>query len=85
VIISLRRRSEKDIRVVNKRQMELMRMFLLLQRERRKEVPEGTSVKSDAIVVTSWGTLPLVFLRGRRRQNQRGLRKLLQQPWRTLL
>jgi hypothetical protein len=41
-MISLRRRSKKDLRAVNRRQMELMRMLLLLQRARRKEVPEGT-------------------------------------------
>jgi hypothetical protein len=35
----------KDLRAVNRREMDLMRMFLLLQRERRKEVLEGTSVK----------------------------------------
>jgi hypothetical protein len=40
--ISLRRRSEKDLRAVEKKQMELMRMLLLLQRARRKEVPGGT-------------------------------------------
>jgi hypothetical protein len=39
--ISFRRRFEKDIRAVDRRQMELMRMLLLLQRERRKEVREG--------------------------------------------
>jgi hypothetical protein len=32
----------KDLRAVNRRQMELMRMLLLLQRARRKEVPGGT-------------------------------------------
>jgi hypothetical protein len=37
-----RRRFRKDLKVVNIRQMELMRMFLLLQRARRKEVLEGT-------------------------------------------
>jgi hypothetical protein len=41
-MISLRRRSRKDLRAVDKRHMELMRMFLLLQRERRKEVSGGT-------------------------------------------
>jgi hypothetical protein len=41
-MISLRRRSEKDIKAVNIRQTELMRMFLLLQRAIRKEFLEGT-------------------------------------------
>jgi hypothetical protein len=41
-MISLKRRSEKDLRAVNKRQTEMMRMLLLLQRARRKEVLEGT-------------------------------------------
>jgi hypothetical protein len=43
--ISLRRRSKKDLRAVDRRQMELMkRMLLLLQRARgrRKEIPGGT-------------------------------------------
>jgi hypothetical protein len=37
-MISLRRRSEKDLRAVNRRHTKLMRMLLLLQRARRKEV-----------------------------------------------
>jgi hypothetical protein len=41
-MISLRRRFGKDLRAVEKRQMELMRMFLLLQRSRTKEVSGGT-------------------------------------------
>jgi hypothetical protein len=41
-MISLKRRSRKDLRVVERRQMELMRMLLLLQTERRKEVLGGT-------------------------------------------
>jgi hypothetical protein len=41
-MISLSRRSEKYIRVVNRRQTDLMRMFLLLQRARIREVSEGT-------------------------------------------
>jgi hypothetical protein len=44
-VISLRRTSGKDLRVVDKREMELMeRMLLLLQRARgkRKEIPGGT-------------------------------------------
>jgi hypothetical protein len=41
-MISLRRRSRKDLRVMERRQMELMRMFLLLQKARRKEVLGGT-------------------------------------------
>jgi hypothetical protein len=40
--ISLRRRSMKDLIVMDRRQMELMRMFLLLQRERIKEVTGWT-------------------------------------------
>jgi hypothetical protein len=43
--ISLRRRSEKDLRAVDIREMELMkRMLLLLQRARgrRKEISGGT-------------------------------------------
>jgi hypothetical protein len=36
--ISLGRRSGKDLIAVDRRQMELTRMFLLLQRARRKEV-----------------------------------------------
>jgi hypothetical protein len=84
--ISLRRRSGKDLSVVDNKHMELMRMLLLLQRARRKDVSGGLRVKSDVTVVTSWGTLLLTVLRGRRRRrNQRGLRQLLQQPWRTLL
>jgi hypothetical protein len=41
-MISLRRRSGKDLREVDKIHMEIMRMLLLLQRERRKEVTGGT-------------------------------------------
>jgi hypothetical protein len=42
--ISLRRRFEKDLRAMDKRQLELIKMFLLLQRERgrRKEILGGT-------------------------------------------
>jgi hypothetical protein len=40
--ISLRRRSGRDLRAVDRRQMELRRMLLLLQRARRKEIPRGT-------------------------------------------
>jgi hypothetical protein len=32
----------KDLKAVNRRHMELMRMLLLLQRARRNEVHEGT-------------------------------------------
>jgi hypothetical protein len=41
-MISLRRRSRKDLRAMDKIHMELMRMFLLLQIARRREVPGGT-------------------------------------------
>jgi hypothetical protein len=44
-IISLSRRSRKDLRAVDRREMELMkRMLLLFQRERgrKKEIPGGT-------------------------------------------
>jgi hypothetical protein len=41
-MISLKRRSRKDLREVNIRNMELMRMLFLLQRARRNEVLEGT-------------------------------------------
>jgi hypothetical protein len=41
-MILLRRRSGKDLKAVDRRQMELMRMLLLLQRGRRKEVLGGT-------------------------------------------
>jgi hypothetical protein len=76
-----------DLREVDKRKMELTRMFLLLQREIRKEVLGGTSIKSYVIVVTSWHTLHIIVLGGRRRRrrNRRGPRQLLQQPWQTLL
>jgi hypothetical protein len=41
-MISLRRRPGKYLKAMNRRQIELMRMLLLLQRAKRKEVPEGT-------------------------------------------
>jgi hypothetical protein len=40
--ISLGRRSEKDLKAVDRRQMELMRMLFSMQRARRKEVLGGT-------------------------------------------
>jgi hypothetical protein len=81
-MISLRRRFKKDLRAMDIREMELMKgMLLLLQRARgrRKEFPGGTLVKSNVIVVTSWGTLLLSVLRRRRRRNRRGLIQLLHQ------
>jgi hypothetical protein len=52
-MISLKRRSEKDLRAVNRRQMELMRMLLLLQRARRK-VLEGRQIH-EAIGIAQEG------------------------------
>jgi len=77
----------KDLRVVDRREMELMkRMVLLLQRERerRKEISEGTLVKSDVTIVASWGTL-LISEQRRRiiRREIRGLIQLLHQLWRN--
>jgi hypothetical protein len=43
-MISLRRRFGKDLKAMDRRQMEVMKMFLLFQRERgrRKEILGGT-------------------------------------------
>jgi len=83
---SLRRRSGWDLKVVDRRKTELMRMLLLQQRARgrRKGVLGGTLVKSDVTTVTGWGTLLLSVQRRRRRgNNRRGLIQQQQQLWRT--
>ena len=58
-----------------------------LSAKSRKKGNSGSDLsKSNVIVVTSWGTLLLSLLRRQRRgRNKRGLRYILQQPWRTFL